>query len=109
MNGEGSISSPAVADGKVYFGLDNGYVYALDAYTGSLIWDCRTVGAVQSSPAISNGLLFVGSNDGYLYAIGQQSIVQSDNSKFLILAVGSTLLAAIVGIGLLVYLKKRQR
>ena len=98
-----------MADGKVYFGLDNGYVYALDAYTGSLIWDCRTVGAVQSSPAISNGLLFVGSNDGYLYAIGQQSIVQSDNSKFLILAVGSTLLAAIVGIGLLVYLKKRQR
>ncbi|MHA2407290.1 MAG: NosD domain-containing protein, partial [Candidatus Ranarchaeia archaeon] len=62
VNSQGSISSPSVADGKVFFGLDNGYIYALDAYSGGLVWDCRIGGAVQSSPAISNGLLFVGSN-----------------------------------------------
>jgi outer membrane protein assembly factor BamB len=70
LDGEYSVSSPAVADGKVYFGLDNGYVYALDAFTGDLVWSYKTEGAVQSSPAISDGLLFVGSNDGNLYAIG---------------------------------------
>jgi outer membrane protein assembly factor BamB len=70
LDGEYSVSSPAVADGKVYFGLDNGYVYALDAFTGEVVWSYKTEGAVQSSPAISDGLLFVGSDDGNLYAIG---------------------------------------
>ena len=74
MDGEYSVSSPAVADGKVYFGLDNNYVYSLDAFTGDLIWSYRTEGAVESSPAISDGLLFVGSNDGNLYAIGNHVI-----------------------------------
>jgi parallel beta-helix repeat protein len=105
VNGESSISSPAVADGKVFFGLDNGYIYALDAHTGSLIWDCRTGGAVQSSPAISNGLLFVGSHDGYLYAIGRQSNVASDSPLYLMTVAVS--IAFAVGVGLLVYLKKR--
>ena len=31
-------SSPAVADGKVYTGGDDGYVYCLDAYNGALYW-----------------------------------------------------------------------
>jgi outer membrane protein assembly factor BamB len=72
--GEYAVSSPAVADGKVYFGLDNGYVYALDAFTGDIVWSYKTEGAVESSPAISDGLLFVGSDDGYLYAIGTHVI-----------------------------------
>ena len=70
-NGAASSSSPAVADGKVYFGLDDGYIYSLDAFNGSLIWSYMTGGPVRSSPAISDGLLFVGSIDGFLYAIGQ--------------------------------------
>ncbi|MDH5690131.1 MAG: PQQ-binding-like beta-propeller repeat protein [Candidatus Bathyarchaeota archaeon] len=74
LDGGYSVSSPAVADGKVYFGLDNNYVYALDAFTGDLIWSYKTEGAVQSSPAISDGLLFVGSSDGNLYAIGTPTI-----------------------------------
>lgn len=74
LGGQYCVSSPAVADGKVYFGLDNNFVYALDAFTGDLIWSYKTEGAVQSSPAISDGLLFVGSNDGNLYAIGTPTI-----------------------------------
>ncbi len=69
-SGAHSASSPAVADGKVYFGLDDGYIYALDALNGDLIWSYKTDGPVQSSPAISDGLLFIGSADGNLYAIG---------------------------------------
>ena len=79
IDGEYSASSPAVADGKIYFGLDNNYVYALDAFTGDIIWSYKTEGPIQSSPAISDGLLFVGSNDGNLYAIGTPTI-QSFNA-----------------------------
>ncbi len=74
LDGEYSVSSPAVADEKVYFGLDNSYVYALDAFTGDLVWSYKTGGTVESSPAISDGLLFVGSSDGNLYAIGTHLI-----------------------------------
>jgi hypothetical protein len=68
--GAASVSSPAVADGKIYFGLDDGYLYALNASDGIPIWSYSTGGPVRSSPAISDGLLFVGSDDGCLYAIG---------------------------------------
>jgi outer membrane protein assembly factor BamB len=85
LDGEYSVSSPAVADGKVYFGLDNNYVYALDAFTGDLIWSYKTEGAVQSSPAISDGLLFVGSNDGNLYAIGTSVIPEFPSWTLLLL------------------------
>jgi len=85
LDGEYSVSSPAVADGKVYFGLDNGYVYALDAFTGDLVWSYKTEGAVQSSPAISDGLLFVGSNDGNLYAIGTTVIPEFPSWTLLLL------------------------
>ncbi|MGB9915654.1 MAG: PQQ-binding-like beta-propeller repeat protein [Candidatus Bathyarchaeales archaeon] len=107
VDGKGSISSPAVADGKVFFGLDNGYIYALDAYTGALIWEYRTGGAVRSSPAISGGLLFVGSNDGYLYAIGRQPetvTVPMALQYSLVLGVSGVLVVA----GILFYFKKRR-
>lgn len=72
--GTTSASSPAVADGIIYFGLDDGYVYALEAFNGTPIWSYKTGGCIQSSPAISDGLLFVGSNDGNLYSIGYPQI-----------------------------------
>jgi outer membrane protein assembly factor BamB len=81
LDGGYSVSSPAVADEKVYFGLDNGYVYALDALTGDIVWRYKTEGAVQSSPAISNGILFVGSNDGNLYAIGTSIVPEFPSWK----------------------------
>ncbi len=71
LSGNGSASSPAVAGGKLFFGLDDSYVYALDAYSGDTLWTYKTEGPVRSSPAISDGVLFVGSEDGNLYAIGQ--------------------------------------
>ncbi|MCW4007592.1 MAG: PQQ-binding-like beta-propeller repeat protein [Candidatus Bathyarchaeota archaeon] len=106
VEGKGSISSPAIADGKVFFGFDNGHIYALDAYTGALIWEYRTGGAVRSSPAISEGLLFVGSNDGYLYAIGRQpeTGTVSIGLQYLI-ALGVSGVLAVAGV--LFYFKRR--
>jgi len=67
-------SSPAVADGKVYVGSDDGKVYCLNASTGTLIWSHGTEEAAHSSPAVVDGRVYVGSNsasqpDGYVYCL----------------------------------------
>ena len=65
--------APTVADGKVYFGSDDGHVYCLDAGDGSLVWQERagpspdkmwgnermiSVWPVRSSVLIDNGYVF---------------------------------------------------
>lgn len=62
-------SSPAVADGTVYFGAGDSCLYALEAAGGRELWRYRTGGVVHSSPAVSGGRVFVGSWDGCLYAL----------------------------------------
>jgi outer membrane protein assembly factor BamB len=62
------LSSPAVANGVVYFG--SGFnVYALNGSTGAKLWSYATGGSVDSSPAVANGVVYVGSGDGNLYAL----------------------------------------
>jgi outer membrane protein assembly factor BamB len=62
-------SSPAVADGVVYVGSDDGYLYAVDSGTGRERWRFKTGKAVYSSAAVAKGLVYVGSTDGHLYAV----------------------------------------
>lgn len=70
------LSSPAVADGLVYFGSGDGNIYAVDAATGSLRWKFQTGNVVHASPAVADGMVFLGSWDGFFYALdaatGQQ-------------------------------------
>ena len=68
--GDGIYSSPAVgADGTVYFGSDDTYLYALNA-DGSLKWKYATGGWISSSPAVgADGTVYIGSGDSYLYAL----------------------------------------
>ena len=66
-------SSPAISGGVVYFGSNDGYLYALDSQSGQEKWKVKTGGWVRSSPAISEGVVFFGSYDGYLYALDSQS------------------------------------
>lgn len=54
-------SSPAVAEGKVFFGSVDDNVYALNQSTGEAIWIRTTQGDVHSSPAVADGRVFVGS------------------------------------------------
>ncbi len=69
-------SSPAVADGKVYFGAGDGNVYAVDSASGLLQWKFATGDVVHASPAVAGGTVFVGSWDGHLYALDANSGAQ---------------------------------
>ena len=65
----GVFSSPAVADGVVYFGSQDGHLYAVDIATGQERWRFRTESLVFSSPAVADGVVYFGSRDGHLYAV----------------------------------------
>jgi outer membrane protein assembly factor BamB len=66
--GTGAINSPALANGAVYFGTDNG-VYAVSQKTGALLWSYQTGSLIESSPAVVNGVVYIGAEDNNLYAI----------------------------------------
>jgi outer membrane protein assembly factor BamB len=68
--------TPAISDGPVYFGSDDGNLYAVDALTGGLKWKFLTQGFVRSQPAIVGGLVYFASDDGYLYALEAQNGTQ---------------------------------
>lgn len=53
-------SSPVVVDNTVFFSSDDQSIYALDATTGSLIWETQvdSGGSFYTSPTIDNGVLF---------------------------------------------------
>ena len=78
-------STPAVVNGVVYTGADDGNIYALNANTGQQIWSTPVGGASQtmvywvsawqprSSPQVDNGQVFVGGLSGKLYCLSAAS------------------------------------
>jgi outer membrane protein assembly factor BamB/subtilisin family serine protease len=71
--GDAINSSPAIGeDGTIYFGADDGNLYAL-APDGKEKWRFQTNDRIISSPAIGpDGTIYVGSLDGRLYAISPE-------------------------------------
>ncbi len=67
--GDRIVSSPVFAGGVIYFGGDDGNIYALEASTGRQVWKHATGGPVPSTPAVSDGTLYAVSYDGKLYAL----------------------------------------
>jgi outer membrane protein assembly factor BamB len=71
--GDRIMSSP-VADGKVlYFGGDDGNIYAVDSEAGRQIWKRTTGGPAPCTPAVANGTVYAGSYDGKFYALNAQT------------------------------------
>jgi len=66
-------SSPAIANGKAFFGLGDGNIYGVDAQSGVLQWKFQTKDVVHASPAIFNNTVYVGSWDSYLYALDAET------------------------------------
>src|SRR6266404_7998812 len=67
--GDRIVSSPVIQGKAIYFGGDDGNVYAVDAESGRQIWKRTTKGPVSSSPAVAGGIVYVTSYDGKLYAL----------------------------------------
>jgi outer membrane protein assembly factor BamB len=63
------VSSPVIYDKTIYFGGDDGNVYAVDAETGRQVWKHATKGPVSSTPAVAGGIVYATSYDGKLYAL----------------------------------------
>jgi outer membrane protein assembly factor BamB len=64
------LSSPAVASGLVYIGVDE-LLVALSAGTGVTVWAAPTFGSANfSSPAVANGLVCIGSLVNRVWAFG---------------------------------------
>jgi outer membrane protein assembly factor BamB len=62
-------TSVAASDGAIYYGSQDGNLYALNAKTGAFLWSFNTGVSIWCSPAVAKGVVYVGSDSGYLYAI----------------------------------------
>lgn len=69
------LSTPAIAaDGTVYFGSSDNYLYAVDAY-GALLWKTSMDYPVTGAPAIAaDGMIYVGA-DGRLFAVTPEGVI----------------------------------
>src|SRR3954471_6250771 len=67
--GDRIVSSPVFVNGLIYFGGDDGNIYAVNAETGVQVWKYPTGGPVPATPAVSGGTVYVGSYDGKFYAL----------------------------------------
>jgi eukaryotic-like serine/threonine-protein kinase len=67
----GSVqSSPEVAGGVVYIGSDDGYVYAINAGSGTVLWRYNINNNQNvSSATVANGVVYVNSYNGAVYAL----------------------------------------
>lgn len=73
LTGNRIVSSPVVQGKTIYFGSDDGNIYAVDTESGRQMWKCATKGAVSSTPAVANGVVYATSYDGKLYALNSET------------------------------------
>lgn len=63
----------SVAYQSVYFGTEDGYVYALEETTGELKWKVGVKGEVISAPAVDAGVVLVNTTSGHLIALNPEN------------------------------------
>ena len=59
-----TISTVAIADSLLYAADLSGFVYCLDAKTGTHHWTHDTLAAVWGSPFVADGKVYIGDEDG---------------------------------------------
>jgi outer membrane protein assembly factor BamB len=66
-------SSPVVIDRTVYFGCENGELFAMSTGKGQVRWSTPLGGPIKAAPAYYGGKLFVGDYGGYMNAVDAKS------------------------------------
>ena len=69
----GYWSTPAISDGRLYVGGQDGLLHVLDVSTGTRVWTFKTGAAIWSSPAVIDGKVLFGSRDFYFYCLDAMS------------------------------------
>ncbi len=59
---------PITGMSKIFLGTENGKIFALDAETGSLVWQGNVKGEIITAPAIDSGILVVNTASGIMSA-----------------------------------------
>lgn len=59
---------PIAGSKKVFYGSENGILYALDAETGKLLWQANVQGEIVAAPAYDNNVVVVNTVSGILKA-----------------------------------------
>src|SRR6476646_7011591 len=67
------VGSPAIANGVVFIGSTDGFIYAVEEETGKLKWKKNTPGQVNSSPAVANGTVYVLDMRGIFHAFNAEN------------------------------------
>jgi len=62
-------AAPAVADGTVFVGNNDGHLYTFDAKNGKAKWKFAAQGAIKSAPSYGAGTIFFGCDDGHVYGV----------------------------------------
>lgn len=70
------------ADGTLFFGSNDNFMYAVNGATGFLSWKFKAGNGIQSTPAIAaSGAVFFGSsNDNLIYALPPASTISKPSA-----------------------------
>jgi len=63
------LTPPAVVNGKLFVGTRWGFVYALNAETGEVIWQVDIGEPVSFQPAVAGGRVYVGTDRGSVFSL----------------------------------------
>jgi hypothetical protein len=59
-----SVSTPAIADGLIYWPDFSGFLHCLDQKTGQPYWTHDMFAAIWGSPMVADGKVYLGDEDG---------------------------------------------
>lgn len=73
----GIHGTPAIADGRVFIGAYDGWIYALEAERGELLWERELGGSIGASPTVHGGVVLMAveypSPNGRIYALDAET------------------------------------
>jgi eukaryotic-like serine/threonine-protein kinase len=71
-----TVSTPAISQGKLFIGAEDGNLYAFDLATRKLAWLYHAGAGLASTPAVADGIAYVLARDGRLHAVDAQTGVR---------------------------------
>jgi outer membrane protein assembly factor BamB len=66
-------SSPAIWNGRVYFGSYNGTFYAVSARSGAAGWRFTTAGAIAGAASIVDGIVYFSNRQHRIYGLNART------------------------------------